>query len=238
MEQSSPAADAGKPSASRPFASTGPYGHRARMRGRLLAGEQALADYEILEMLLFLGIERKDTKPLAKGLINEFGSLSAAIGAERSALQAAGLTQQAVEALDLVVEAAAELARPELIKRTVIKDLSTLERHLRLDERTARPPGLSALLLNNRNQLLGEPDWPDGTVPDTMARELVRHALDGHATATILLRNAGPVSPRIEAADRALHAAVQRAGQPLSVVVHDLVVVGKGDWVSLRQRGH
>lgn len=57
MEQTNP----------KPFTSTGPYGHRSRMRGRLLAGEFALADYEILEMLLFLGIPRKDTKPLAKG---------------------------------------------------------------------------------------------------------------------------------------------------------------------------
>ena len=228
MEQSRP----------KPFGSTGPYGHRSRMRGRLLAGEAALADYEILEMLLFLGIERKDTKPLAKGLINEFGSLSAAIAAERSALAAAGLPARAIETLDLVVEAAMELARPELIRRKVIKDLSSLEQHLQLDERTARPPGLSALLLNNRNQLLGEPDWPADIATGALATELMRHALDQHATAAILIRNLGPTAPKIGATDRATHTEVQRAGQPLSVVVHDLVVIGKGDWVSLRQRGH
>ena len=222
----------------KPFGSTGPYGHRGRMRGRLLAGEQALADYEILEMLLFLGIPRKDTKPLAKGLINDHGSLSGAIAADRGALAASGLPAGVIEALDLVVEAAAELARPELIRRKVIGDLPSLERHLELDERTAGPPGLSALLLNNRNQLLGEPDWPADIASAELARELIRQALDQHATATILIRNAGPVSPSIAAADRALHAEVQRAGGPLSVVVHDLVVVGKGDWVSLRQRMH
>ena len=222
----------------KPFSSTGPYGHRGRMRGRLLAGEAALADYEILEMLLFLGIERKDTKPLAKGLINLFGSLSATIGADRVALAGAGVTPGAIEALDLVIEAATYLARPELIRRKVIADLTGLERHLDLDERTARPPGLSALLLNNRNQLLGEPDWPADTAPADVARALVRQALDQHATATILIRNAGPTSPKIAAADRALHTEVQRAGQPLSVVVHDLVVIGRGDWVSLRQRSH
>ena len=222
----------------KPFSSTGPYGHRSRMRGRLLAGESALADYEILEMLLFLGIERKDTKPLAKGLINQFGSLSGAIGAERGALATAGLTAKAIEALDLVVEAATYLARPELIKRKVLADLASLERHLDLDERSAAAPGFSALLLNNRNQLLGEPDWPAEIAPGELARELMRQALDQHATATILVRNAGGVSPKIAAADRALHTEVQRAGSPLSVVVHDMIVVGKGDWVSLKQRGH
>ena len=221
-----------------PFSSTGPHGHRSRMRGRLLAGEGALADYEILEMLLFLGIARRDTKPLAKGLINQFGSLSAAIEADRTALDAAGLPKPAIEALDLVVEAAAILARPEGIKRKVIADLAALSAHLDAVERTSQPPGLGALLLNNRNQLLGEPAWPAETPPAALARELMRAALDGHATATILLRNAGPAAPKINALDRALHTEVQRAGMPLSVVVHDLIVMGRGDWVSLRQRGH
>ena len=57
------------------FASIGPHGHRQRMRERLLArGPGGLADYEILEMLLFLGIRRGDTKPLAKAAINRFGA--------------------------------------------------------------------------------------------------------------------------------------------------------------------
>ena len=222
----------------KPFSSTGPYGHRSRMRGRLLAGEAALADYEILEMLLFLGVPRKDTKPLAKGLINDFGSLSGVIGAERGRLAAAGLPGPAIEALDLVVEAATYLAQPELIKRKVLTDLAALERHLGVEERTARPPGFSALLLNNRNQLLGEPDWPADIAPAELARELMRQALDQHATATIQLRNAGSAAPVIGAADRALHTEVQRAGGPLSVVMHDLVVMGRGKWVSLKQRGH
>lgn len=171
-------------------------------------------------------------------MINEFGSLAGAIGAERAALAGAGLPPAAIEAMDLVVEAATYLAQPELIKRKVLSDLPSLERHLDVDERTAREPGLSALLLNNRNQLLGEPDWPAETAPADLARELMRHALDQHATATILLRNTGDASPKIGAAERALHTEVQRAGGPLSVVVHDLIVMGRGDWVSLRQRAH
>src|SRR5271155_2322052 len=78
--------EAAAPPATAPFTSTGPHGHRERMRGRLLEkGAAALADYEILEMLLFLGIARRDTKPLAKAMINRFGSLAAALGASRAA---------------------------------------------------------------------------------------------------------------------------------------------------------
>ena len=222
----------------KPFSSTGPYGHRSRMRGRLLASEAALADYEILEMLLFLGIPRKDTKPLAKGLINEFGSLAAAIEADRAALAAAGLPDGAAVALDMVVEAAGILAKPEAIRRTVIADLAALERHLDVAERTAQPPGISALLLNNKNQLLAEPSWDADIAAPDLARELLRQALDQHATATILVRNLGSAPAKIGAADRALYAELHRAGMKLAVVVHDLVVLGRGDWVSLRQRGH
>lgn len=222
----------------RPFTSTGPHGHRSRMRGRLLASEAALADYEILEMLLFLGIPRRDTKPLAKGLINQFGSLAGTIGADRRALAGAGLPERAIEALDIVVEAAAILAQPDAIRRPVIGDLRALEAYLDAAERTARPAGLSALLLNNRNQLLGEPAWDAATAPEALAREMLRQALDRHATASILVRNLGPAAPVITAQDRALHAAVQQAGTPLAVVVHDLVVLGRGRWVSLRQLGH
>lgn len=222
---------------SKPFSSTGPHGHRSRMRGRLLGDETALADYEIVEMLLFLGIPRRDTKPLAKGLINRFGSLGATIGADRDALREAGLPPRAVDALGLVVEAAGILAQPETIRRPVVGDLLALEAHLDLKRRAAEPPSSSALLLNNRNQVLAEPAWEPDTPAPALARELMRHALDAHATAAILLRNAGGAAPAISVADRMLHAEARRAGAPLSVLVHDLVVMGRGDWLSLRQLG-
>jgi DNA repair protein RadC len=208
------------------------------MRGRLLVSETALADYEILEMLLFLGIPRRDTKPLAKGLINQFGSLSAALAADRRELERAGLPSRAVEALNMVVEAAEILAQPDAIRRPVIADLASLELYLDVPERAAQPPGVSVLLLNNRNQLLGEPAWEPDVAPATLTTEMLKQALDQHATAAILVRNGGGAAPRITEADRALHTQASRAAGVLSVVVHDLVVVGRGDWVSLRQRGH
>jgi DNA repair protein RadC len=208
------------------------------MRGRLLASETALADYEILEMLLFLGIPRRDTKPLAKGLINQFGSLSAALAADRRELERAGLPSRAVEALNMVVEAAEILAQPDAIRRPVIADLASLELYLDVPERAAQPPGISVLLLNNRNQLLGEPAWEPDVTPGRLTTEMLKQALDQHATAAILVRNGGGSAPHITEADRALHTQASRAAGVLSVVVHDLVVIGRGDWVSLRQRGH
>ncbi len=207
------------------------------MRTRLLASEAALADYEILEMLLFFGIERRDTKPLAKGLINQFGSLAGALTAEGDALRRAGLPPRAVEALALVGEAAATLARPEQAERIVLGSWAVLERHLDVPGRTLQPPGTSALLLNNRNQLLGEPSWPPGLEAERLGREMLRHALDRHASALIVVRNAGAGPAVIGAEDRALSGVLRRAAPALVVSLHDVLVLGQGDWVSLRQQG-
>ena len=204
------------------------------MRTRLLAGETALADYEILEMLLFFGIERRDTKPLAKALINRFGSLAEVLSAGAVALARSGLSDRAGEALALVVEAADCLARPERQERVVLSTWDALARHLDPPARSLLPAGLSGLLLNSRNQLLSEPSWSAGTDPDTFGRELLRAALDRHASAVVIVRSNGSGPAAIDARDHSLHAAVKRDAAALSVQVHDMVVVGGGRWVSLR----
>ena len=207
------------------------------MRTRLLASEIALADYEILEMLLFLGIPRRDTKPQAKALINRYGSLAAALTAERHDLRQQGLPPQVIKALDLVAKAAEHLARPEQTERIVLDTRTAPRHHLDLPFRSQQAPGLSALLLNNRNQLISEHRWPPEIDPATLAKEMLRHALDRHATAAILVRNRGNDQPKLTADDRRLHDRLQRAAAALSVTVHDFVVIGRGDWASLRQQG-
>jgi len=218
------------------FSSTGPEGHRGRMRTRLLAGSSTLADYEILEMLLFLGIPRRDTKPQAKGLINQFGSLAAAIMAGRSALRNAGLQQRAIEALGLVTEAAGQLARAERVERVMLGNWVALQQYLDPPARSLQPPGVSALLLNNRNQLLGEHRWPPDVDAATLGREMLRHALERHATAAILVRNRADAAPELTRWDRDLHAGLERTAACLSVTLHDLIVIGRGKWISLRQQ--
>lgn len=207
------------------------------MRTRLLTGATALADYEILEMLLFLGIPRRDTKPEAKRLINRFGSLAAVIAAGYHALRDAGLPQRAIEALELVTEAAVQLSRAERVERVVLGNWTALEQYLDVPARSRQPPGLAALLLNNRNQLLGEHRWPPDIDAATLGREMLRHALERHATAVILVRNqGGDAAPKLTGEDRELHARLERTTAALSVTLHDLIVIGRGDWVSLRQR--
>jgi DNA repair protein RadC len=96
------------------------------MRRRLLADPDAHADYEILEMLLFLGISWRNTKPFAKGLINRFGSLAAVMMASPEELESAGLNAESITALKIVVDVADQLAAAESIDRPVLNNLDRL----------------------------------------------------------------------------------------------------------------
>ena len=93
----------------------GTEGHRARMRGRLLAnGPAALADVELLEMVLFLALPRRDTMPIAGALLDRFGSFAAAVAAPVNQLRGVeGLGEAGAAALKTIEAAVLRLARPE-----------------------------------------------------------------------------------------------------------------------------
>ena len=161
------------------FAGVGTEAYRGRMRARLLgAGPDGLADYELLEMLLFLGIPRRDTKPLAKTIINRFGDLYRALTAPAAELRAAGQEPAVIGLFSLVGEAARRLADAQAVVRPVLGDTERLLAYLDLASRLQRPPHLAVLLLNNRNQLLAELTRPDADNPAGIATAVARQALE------------------------------------------------------------
>ena len=97
------------------------HGHRERLRARFMeAGAQALADYEMLELVLFRAVPRRDVKPLAKDLLLKFGSFAEVISASAERLKQEGLGEAAVIELKVVQAAAQRLARGEVKKRTAM----------------------------------------------------------------------------------------------------------------------
>jgi DNA repair protein RadC len=115
-----------------PFPSTGPHGHRGRMREKLLdRGPDALADYELLEMLLFFAMPKGDTKPLAKALINRFGSFARALAAPQQELLATrGLGPHSVSAIKLVQASSLRLAKAEVMEAPVLNNWDRLVDYL------------------------------------------------------------------------------------------------------------
>ena len=201
------------------------------MRERLLArGPGALADYEVLEMLLFLGIPRRDTKPLAKAAINRFGSLRAVLLAPADELQRM-LGSVSAAVLGLVEQAADRLAQAETQARPTLRDWAQLDAYL---DGAPRPTGDRVLYLNNRNQLLSD-ELLDGHVT-ALPRETARRALALHATALILvLDRPGAAMP--SRGDLALAAQLKQAAGVLSIALHDVLLAGGKARVSLRRKG-
>ncbi len=223
------------------FPSIGPFGHRGRMRTRVLErGATALADYELLEMLLFLAFQRGDTKPLAKRLINRFGSFGAVIAASGQALLTVeGVNNHVATTMMTVHEAAVRMGRAELMARPLLNNWDRLITYLNTVLAHEPVEHFRVLFLDTRNRLLADEQQGRGTVNHTPVypREVVRRALELHATAMILVHNPPSGDPTPSRNDVEMTAQVRRAAEALSIVLHDHIIVAPGGWRSLQQAG-
>ncbi|MFT9112734.1 MAG: JAB domain-containing protein [Acetobacter malorum] len=238
----------GRREGSAPFSSTGPAGHRKRMRVRVLnAGAASLADYELLEMLLFPGVPRRDTKPLAKALINQFGSLADVLEAAPEALKEAGATRGNVALLGLVPLAADRLGAPDDPVRADLGSWDKLLTYCATHLVTAEAGALHVLFLDSRNQLLADEvvetqageasGGEDAPIPvPQVVSAIMQRALALHACSLITVRLAGDdVQPdRQLLHDGPLVQALLQAAPLLAVTMHDHVVLKGRRWRSFR----
>lgn len=222
-------------------AALGAEGHRARMRLRLLnAGPDALADYELLEMVLFLALPRRDTKPIAKALLDRFGSFAAAISAPLNDLRAIeGMGEAGTAALKTIQAAALRLARAEVMDRPVLGNWDRLMAYLNAVMARERIEQFRVLFMDTRNRLIADEAQAKGTVNHTPVypREVVRRALELQATAMILVHNHPSGDPTPSQDDIAMTREVAAAANALSIVLHDHIIVGNGTWLSFRREG-
>ena len=217
------------------------HGHRQRLRERLLAaGAENLPDYELMEVLLFAGNPRGDTKPLAKELIEQFGGFAAALSADPGELlQVPGLGVGGVAALKSVREAALRLMKAELSERPVIGSWDRLIDYCRAHIAYGKVEEFHLLFLDRKNALIAHEQQQRGTVDHTpvYTREVVKRALELGASALILVHNHPSGDPTPSKADIAVTKDIVAAGKPLGVTVHDHVIIGGGRHTSLRDMG-
>lgn len=216
-------------------------GHRARLRARLLAaGPEALADHELLEMVLFLALPRRDTKPIARALLAEFGSFAGAIAAPMQELRAVdGLGEAGGAALKAVQAAALRLSRAEVLHRPVLSNWDALIAYLTAMLARERVEQVWVLYLDTRNRLLADEAQGVGTVNHTPVypREVVRRALELHASALILVHNHPSGDPSPSRADLEMTKEIALACAALGLVLHDHVIIGNGRWFSFAREG-
>ena len=219
----------------------GTEGHRARMRARLNAlGSDGLEDAEMLEMVLFLALPRRDTKPIARALLDRFGSYANAIAAPRAELaRLEGMGEAAIAALKLVQAAAVKLARAEASVLPVLNNWDKLLAYLKAALARERIEEVRVLYLDAKNRLIADESQGRGTVNHTPVypREVMRRALELHAASLILAHNHPSGDPTPSAEDIAMTRELVQAARALSITVHDHVVIATQGCVSFRQAG-
>jgi DNA repair protein RadC len=214
------------------------HGHRDRLRARFRdAGSDALADYEMLELILFRAIPQRDVKPLAKALLEKFGSFAEVISAPPERLkEVGGLGEAAVTEFKIVAAAAQRLAKGQLRKRPVLSSWSSVLDYCRTAQAFAEKEQFRILFLDKRNQLIADEVQQQGTIDHTPVypREVVKRALELSATAIILVHNHPSGDPTPSSADIEMTKQVATIAKPLGVQLYDHIIVGKDGHASLK----
>ena len=216
-------------------------GHRDRLRDRFLnGGAKALHDYEVLELLLFQAIPRRDTKPIAKALIARFGSYAGVLRAQPAELRKVdGVGKAAVAAIRIVGEAAALLGREETLNGEVLNSWDRLVSYLRTRMAHEKTECFRVLFLDTKNRLIEDEEQQRGTVNHTPVypREVMRRALELTASAVIMVHNHPSGDPSPSKADIEMTRQVRDVGKSLGITLHDHVIVARGGHSSFRAMG-
>ena len=214
------------------------HGHRERLRKRFRdAGAEAVTDYELLELILFRAIPQRDIKPLAKKLLEQFGSFAEVVSAPVARLaKVKGLGDAAVTEIKIVQAAASRLARGQVKGRTILSSWSSVLDYCRTAQAFAEKEQFRVLFLDKRNHLIADEIQQTGTVDHTPVypREVVKRALELSATAIILVHNHPSGDPTPSRADIQMTQTIVEVARPLGISVHDHIIVGKEGHASLK----
>ena len=206
----------------------------------LAAGSEALADYELLEFLLYSAKPRGDTKPLAKALLKRFGTLAGVLSADAEALGGVkGMGPASAAALIAVRAAAREMLRAAVANRSVISNWQQLVDYCTARIGFAEAEAFHLLFLDAKNALIADEQQQRGTVNHTPVypREVVKRALELGALAIVMVHNhpSGDVTP--SKADIDMTRAVREAAKAVGIALHDHLVMGRGRHASFKNLG-
>lgn len=213
-------------------------GHRERLRERFSAGGgAALQDYELLELLLFRILPRRDTKPVAKAMLERFGSFSEALGAPPHLLEEIeGLGPTAITDLKVILAAAQRIGRDAIQNKPILGSWSEVIDYCKAQMAYETKEQFRILFLDKKNRLIADEVQQTGTVDHTPVypREVIKRSLELSATALILVHNHPSGDPAPSSADIQMTRQIADVAKPLGIVVHDHIIIGRSGHASLR----
>lgn len=213
-------------------------GHRDRLKARFREnGADTLADYEMLELILFSAVPRRDTKPIAKALLARFGTFSEVLGAaEARLMEVAGVGASVALHLKIVHEAAKREARSVVRERPLLGSWTAVIDYCRLAMAHEEKEQFRILFLDKKNALIADEVQQTGTVDHTPVypREVLKRALELSATAVILIHNHPSGDPTPSRADIQMTKTIVEIATPLGIAVHDHIIIGRQGHVSFK----
>ncbi len=214
------------------------HGHRDRLRPRFAeVGGDALPDYELLELVLFRSIPRRDVKPIAKDLLRRFGTFAEVLAAPPARLlEVDGLGASVVADLKVVEAAARRVTKGAVAKRPVLSSWTAVIDYCRTAMAFSEKEQFRLLFLDKRNALIADEVQQSGTVDHTPVypREVVKRALELSATAPILVHNHPSGDPTPSSADIKMTQDIISVAKPLGISIHDHIIVGREGHASLK----
>lgn len=216
-------------------------GHRERLRERFMnAGPAALPDYELLELLLFSIIPRRDVKPLAKDLLDRFGSLLAVMSASVDVLKnVEGLSESSAVQLKAIHALTQRMLIEEIKQQPVLNSWQKLLDYCRVTMAHEPREQFRVIFLNRKNELIKDDVKQIGTIDHVQVypREVVKQALDLGASAIILVHNHPSGDPTPSQSDIVMTKELIAAAKTLDLTVHDHLIIGKNGHASFRALG-
>jgi DNA repair protein RadC len=216
-------------------------GHRDRLRERFLkSGVDGLQDYELLEMILFSAIPRRDVKPLAKDLLTEFGSISGILSASIVDLQKVkGLSENAAVLFKAVHALTQKMLKNDMEQKPVLSSWQKLLDYCHVALAHEKREHFRVLFLSRKNQLMSDEVQQTGTVDQAPVypREIVKRALELGASAMILVHNHPSGDPTPSDADIVMTKEIIRAAAALDILVHDHLIISRTGHVSMKALG-
>jgi DNA repair protein RadC len=202
-------------------------------------GRDALPDYELLELLLFMAIPRVDIKPLAKSLIDRFGTFGDIIAAPVERLREEKLSENTIAALKVVEAAALRLAKAKVMGKPALSSWEALLDYCAMEMARGETEQFRVLFLDRKNVLIADEAQSKGTVDHTPVypREVLKRALELGASALILVHNHPSGDPTPSRGDIQMTREIVAAAKALKIEVHDHLVIGKGKHASFKALG-
>jgi len=213
-------------------------GHRERLKTRFRkGGVKALADYELLELLLMMAIPRRDVKPLAKSLISEFGSYAEVISASPERLmEFNGVGENVVTALKLAEASAQMLSQGKVMEKPVLSNWQALINYCTSQIAYKKNEQFRVFFLDRQNRLIADEKMQEGTIDHTPVypREIIKRALELGSSAIILVHNHPSGDPTPSREDIDMTKKIAEAGKQLGVMLHDRLIISKGGHSSFK----